>query len=138
MKVKFQEDYRSIYTVQQYESAKIVIASEKEDECPVKDYASMALNCLCFGMGWTASEIIQAEATTVIHRNIKEYNSFGEGSNEMDVCISAIATIFGDFGEGWTKAYIEIYTYLSDLWACGIEDQFTYRDINYSLYAHKA
>ena len=117
MKVTLQKDYRQFYTLEDLDRAKMVIASEKEDESTIASWAVYAvnevLNYLNNGMGGYAyadeKDILKATARTA--KNCRAWNEYGEGSQNMDVWIEATAQTY--------NCFIEIGAYLSDIWQTG-------------------
>lgn len=117
MKVTLQKDYRQFYTLEDLDRAKMVIASEKEDESTIASWAVMAvnevLNYLNNGRGGYAyadeKDILKATAITA--KNCRAWNEYGEGSQNMDVWIEATAQTY--------DCFIEIGSYLSDIWLTG-------------------
>lgn len=118
MKVTLQKDYRKFYTFEDMDRAKAVIASEKDDESTVASWAVYAINEV---IGYLRnrksadysfaeeSDVIRATATTA--KNCRAWNEYGEGTQDMDVWIEALA-FTGD-------CFIEIGAYLSDIWGSG-------------------
>ena len=121
MKVTLQKDYRSWYTLEDLDRAKMVIASEKEDESTIASWAVYAVNeavndrerkgrktySYCH-----EENIFRATARTA--KNSRAWNQYGEGTGNMDVWIEAYAFL-GD-------CFVEIGAYLSDIWQSGAED----------------
>lgn len=111
MKVRLEKDYRSIYTLEELDMAKAVIANEKEyDAESPKEWAEYAAKEALKGEDEYLIEVLSAEATTAKNRRI-EWNRFCEGSGKMDVYIRFIAET--------TKGFIRGGAYLSDIWDTG-------------------
>lgn len=111
MKVRLEKDYRSIYTLEEYDMAKAVIANEKEyDEESPKEWAEYAAREALKGEKDYLIEVLSAEATTAKNRRI-EWDRFCEGSGKMDVYIRFLAET--------TKGFIRGGAYLSDIWGTG-------------------
>ena len=64
MKVKLDKDYRSIYTLEEYDMAKTVIAAEKDDEMSTKDWAEYAVREALRNEDGYLVEVLKAEART--------------------------------------------------------------------------
>ena len=120
MKVTLEKDYRRYYTLEDLDRARKVIAAEKEyDDCPVKEWAEMAIReALKNDDGITEDwivEIFRAEAHTA--KNSRVWNAYGYPDDEtenMDVWIEFAA----ELGQG----YIKGGAYLSDIWQTGGTD----------------
>ena len=111
MKVKLDKNYRSIYTLEEFDMAKRVIANEKEyDEESPKGWAEYAAVEALRGEDEYLVEVLSAEATTAKNRRI-EWDRFCEGSGQMDVYIRFLAET--------TKGFIKGGAYLSDIWDRG-------------------
>lgn len=118
MKVTLQKDYRKYYTFEDLDRAKLVIQSEKEDECPIESCAVWAVNEVLGYLNRTKStdytfaeetDIIKATARTA--KNCRAWNAYGEGTQDMDVWIEAFAFT--------GNCFVEIGAYLSDIWGTG-------------------
>lgn len=121
MKVTLQKDYRKFYTFEDMDRAKAVIASEKEDDSTVASWAVYAVNEVLghlnerknTGYAYAdETDIIRATATTA--KNCRARNEYGEGTENMDVWIEAVAFTH--------NCFIEIGAYLSDIWGTGVTD----------------
>ena len=129
MKVKLENNYKRIYTVEEYEQAKVVIASEKEyDDGKITEWAEMAVNEYCrvtAGLnGCGSDDILKAEAYTA--KNRRAYNEYsiwdehgcaiiGE-SGQMDVCIETYAIVRTDQEDSYEPGILHLFAYLSDIW----------------------
>lgn len=136
MKVTLPKDYKRIYTVEEHEQAKAVIASEKEDSFTAKDYAEMALHVLCSKYGWTEGDVILATAETCKNPRIRTCDLYGVGTGFMDIVIHGTANIWGTFENDFGRAYIEIYANLSDIWQAGDPEAFNSSHIACTLFTH--
>ena len=110
MKVKLDKNYRSIYTLEEYDMAKLVIANEKEDNITAKEWAEYAAREALKGEDDYLIEVLSAEATTAKNRR-NTWDRFCEGSGQMDVYIRFVAET--------TKGFIKGGAYLSDIWGTG-------------------
>jgi hypothetical protein len=109
MKVKFEENYRSIYTLEDMDAAKVVMKYEKDDSETPAGWLEYAMNE--YGVEGLP-EIIKAEAHTA--RNRRAWNRYGDDENsskDMDVWISGVVETYNKF--------IKIGAYLSDIWETG-------------------
>ena len=109
MKVKFEENYRSIYTLEDMDAAKVVMKYEKDDSETPAGWLEYAMNE--YGVEGLP-EIIKAEAHTA--RNRRAWNRYGDDENsskDMDVWISGVIETYNKF--------IKIGAYLSDIWETG-------------------
>lgn len=118
MKVTLEKDYRKLYTLEDLERAKAVIASEREDEETAKGWARYAVIEALKGTGEVDREIIKASAVTA--RNCRAWNAYGEGTENMDIWI--------EFTAETSEGFIKGGAYLSDIWGSGCVD---YRDQMY-------
>ncbi len=110
MKVKLEENYKSIYTLENLEQAKAVIAWEKsEDEETAVGWAEYAVNEALKGRSDFLREIIKVEAHTA--KNCRTWNAFGEDTGQMDIWIECIAKT--------ADGFIEVGAYLTDIWQTG-------------------
>ena len=110
MKVRLEENYRRLYTLEELDMAKAVIKAEKEDEMSAKDWAEYAAREALRGETESLVEVLKAEARTARNCRI-EWNRYGEGTGTMDVWISFLAET--------TKGFIRGGAYLSDIWESG-------------------
>ena len=111
MKVKLDKNYRSIYTLEEFDMAKAVIAHEKEyDEESPKGWAEYAATEALKGEDDYLIEVLSAEATTAKNRR-NTWDRFCEGSGWMDVYIRFLA----ETGKGFIRGG----AYLSDIWETG-------------------
>jgi len=113
MKVALEKEYRKVYTLEELEQAKMVIAFEKEDEETIEGWAEYAVREATKDRkdyaDWLGATVIKATATTAT--NIRVYDAYGEGTGHMDVIIEATAETH--------KGFIKIAAYLSDIWQTG-------------------
>ena len=113
MKVTLEKDYKSIYTIEEYESAKRIIAWEKEnDEETVKGWAEYAVREALKDEIASLTEVIKAEARTA--KNSRIWDAYGEGTGRMDVWIEFVART--------SEGYMDGGAYLSDIWQTGADD----------------
>ena len=112
MKVKMQDDYRTVYTLEQVEQAKAVIRAEKEDDETPKGWATYAVLEVLKGKTATFLEILKVEAHTA--RNCRIWNQYGDNTGDMDVWIKAVAET--------TEGFVKVGAYLSDIWQSGAVD----------------
>lgn len=111
MKVRLEKDYRKLYTLEELDMAKAVIANEKEyDEESPKYWAEYAAVEALKGEDEYLVEVLSAEATTAKNRRI-EWDRFCEGSGQMDVYIRFLAET--------SRGFIKGGAYLSDIWGRG-------------------
>lgn len=111
MKVRLEKDYRKLYTLEELDMAKAVIANEKEyDEESPKEWAEYAAREALKGEEDYLIEVLSAEATTAKNRR-NTWDRFCEGSGQMDVYIRFLAET--------TKGFIKGGAYLSDIWQSG-------------------
>lgn len=120
MRVTLGKNYRKYYTLEDLDRARKVIVAEKEyDDCPVKEWAEMAIReALKNDDGITEDwivEIFKAEAHTA--KNSRVWNAYGYPEDEtgnMDVWIEFAAELENGFIKGGA--------YLSDIWQTGGTD----------------
>ena len=123
MKVTLNKNYRKLYTLDDLDRAKKVIAYEKNDDVPAKEWAEYAIREALKDSGDWLEEVIKTEAETARNKRVNngywdfEYDKEGnmiegsEGSGNMDVWLRATArTAFG---------FIIVGAYLSDIWQTG-------------------
>lgn len=119
MKVTLEKDYRKLYTLDDLDRARKVIAAEKETDCTPKEYAEMAIrealkNDDGIADDWIV-EIFKAEAHTA--KNCRVWNAYGycdpeeANTQDMDVWI--------EFAAETENGYIKGGAYLSDIWQTG-------------------
>lgn len=119
MKVLLPNDYKKYFTVEEYEIAKEIIKTEKEDASTVKDMAEYAVrevlknDDLCY-----LEEILEAKAEVCKNILIVDCDRYFEGSKLMDIYISGVARV--SFG------YLEFGAYLSDIWETGAREYKVY------------
>lgn len=112
MRVTFDKDYKKNLTIAEYETAREIIAQEKEDDFTAKDYAEMLVREALKDMDDWSRDILKADA--VIMRNNMAWNKYTADSENVDVWVSAIA----ETGRGFLK----VGGYLTDIWCIGGED----------------
>ena len=135
MKVRFEDEYKRFYTVEEYEQAQKVIAYEKEnDSFTPKDWADMALNTLCYARKWSDIRIVEASAKTAKHTHIACRDWYGDETGYMDVRINALAEIYDDT---YRRAFVEISCYLTDVAQCGDDEKFNVSMIEYTVFTRK-
>ena len=115
MKVLLPKDYKKYFTVEEYEIAREIIKTEKEDASTAKDMSEYAVrealknDDLCY-----LEEILEAKAEVCKNNDYRAYDKYFEGSQLMDVYISGVARV--SFG------YLEFGAYLSDIWGIGARE----------------
>lgn len=109
MKVKLEDCYKEVYTLSDLERAKRVIAIEKDDEETPKGWAEYAVREALRGTDDYLVRVLEASAKTAL--NIRVWDAYGEGTQNMDVWVRAVAKT----GHG----FIEVGAYLSDIWQTG-------------------
>lgn len=109
MKVTLEKEYRKLYTLEQLEQAKLVIACEKEDEETAKGWAEYAAREALQGTGDWLREVVTAEAHTA--RNCRIWEQYGDGTGDMDVWVKALCRT--------ANGFLEVGAYLSDIWQSG-------------------
>lgn len=108
MKVTLEKNYRAYYTLDDLDRAKAVIASEKAaDDFKPEDWAEIAIREALRGTDDYMDEILTATAETA--KNSGVWDAYDEGTKDMDVWIRCTAKTA-------RCGFIEIGTYLSDLW----------------------
>ena len=110
MRVTMPENWKSIFTMDKVEIARRIIKQEREndDETP-KGWAEYAIREALKDSGDYLREILTAKAE--IAGNCRVWNAYFEGSEQMDVWISAVART--------ADGFIEAHAYLSDIWQTG-------------------
>lgn len=117
MKVTFEKDYRSRYTLEELDQAKAVITCEKEyDTMTPKEWAETAASVAARVKGDTLAEILTATATTAKNGRIG-YDDFCGGSGWFDVWIEYTAET--------CRGFIKGGAYLSDIWSISADDDRT-------------
>lgn len=125
MKVTLQKDYKALYTLEDLERAKMIIAEEKEnDEETAKGWAAYAIREALKGTKHIDREIITATATTA--KNYRVWNAYGDNTGDLDVWIEATA----ETSDGFAK----IGAYLSDIWQSGAVEYKQYMYIRIATY----
>ena len=110
MKVTLPKEYRSCYTLEDLDRAKLVIAAEKEDEMPIKEYAEIAIAHALKGKTDSVKEVLKATAETIKNRNVS-WDCYTNGSGNFDVWITAAAETY--------EGFIKVSAALSDIWQIG-------------------
>ena len=120
MKVLLPKNYKKYFTVEEYEIAREIIKTEREDDASTaKDMAEYAVrealknDDLCY-----LEEILEAKAEVCKNNYLLYYDRYFEGSQLMDVYISGVARV--SFG------YLEFGAYLSDIWETGAREYKVY------------
>lgn len=115
MKVLLPKDYKKYFTVEEYEIAREIIKTEKEDASTAKDMAEYAVrealknDDLCY-----LEEILEAKAEVCKNNDYRVYDKYFEGSQLIDVYISGVARV--------SYGYLEFGAYLSDIWESGVTE----------------
>lgn len=126
MKVKLEENYKSLYTLYDLARAKAVIASLKEDESTPAEYAAYAAAHIASRRHNDHLErILEASAHTA--GNCRVWDNYGD-TQHMDVWI--------DFTAKTTFGFIVGGAYLTDIWAIDGDTDLT--DHMYEIYYKKA
>ena len=112
MKVALEKDYKKYYTLEDLRRAKAVIASMKDDESTIAEYAEMAVNEVFKDAYGHCIDVLKATAET--SRNCRAWNVYDTDSEDMDVIIHATAET--------SEGFIKITAYLSDIWQTGATD----------------
>jgi hypothetical protein len=86
MKVTMSEESKRIITLEEAGIAKKIIADMKEDESTAAEYAASAVYTAC---GSSCLKVFEASAT--VARNRRAYDSFFEGSKDLDIWVKATA-----------------------------------------------
>lgn len=121
MKVTLENNYRSLYTIDDLDRAKRVIHCTKDDGQSANYWAEYAVNEALKGTSDYLDKILEATATTA--KNSRAWNCYDDDSQRMDVWVEAIAKTWNGF--------IEIGAYLSDIWQSGAV---SYKDHMYIAY----
>lgn len=111
MRVKLEKEYRKLYTLEDLDRAKGVIAHLKaNDDSSAIEMAEYAVReALRDNKDHWLKEIVKAEAHTA--RNNRVWNAYYDGSENMDVWITFVA-------ETW-HGFISGGAYLTDIWQTG-------------------
>ena len=109
MKVRLEEDYRRVYTLEELAQAKEVIKAMREDTTKPEEYGAMAIRSILNMMGNNdcMMKVLTAEAKTAKNSN-GEYDRMGTNTGKIDVWITAYAETVDGF--------IRIGAYLTDIW----------------------
>lgn len=123
MKVTLEKNYRKYYTLEDLDHAKRVIAAEKEDDCPVKEYAEMAIReALKNDDGIYEDyivEIFKAEAHTA--KNNRIWNQYCMSDDDPDHETGNM-DVWIEFAAELEQGYIKGGAYLTDIWQTGGTD----------------
>lgn len=112
MKVKLEEKYRDLYTLNEVQAARRVIKEVAEDEETAAGWAAYSAREALKGMAVSVREVVKASAETA--RNCRAWDSYFEGSGHMDVLVQALVET--------SEGYMEVSAYLTDIWQTGAED----------------
>lgn len=113
MKVRLEDDYRKLYTLEELDQAKAVIQYEKEyDAESVKNWAEMAAREALKDSTDCIMKVIEADART--GRNHRAWERYGDDTGSMDVWIEATVRTW--------EGFLVIGAYLSDIWDTGGTD----------------
>ena len=115
MKVRLEDNYKDIYTISDFERAKLIISIAKDDGASVKEYALTMLSEALKDENDSVKEILKAEATTC--RNNRVWNLYGDydsSTYNMDIWINAVAETYCGF--------IKVGACLSDIWQIGADE----------------
>lgn len=105
MKIKLEENYKSIYTLENLYRAKRIIEEEKEDAETAAGYARIAADHIAKKHVDWVDRIIEASAETALNNRV--WNVWNDSSGNMDIWIRFIAKTWCGFIEGGA--------YLSDI-----------------------
>ena len=106
MKVRLEKEDKKYITLEEAPIAREIIASMKEDESTVEEYAEMAIRAAYDGNAWNIDTM---RATAKIAKNNRAWNEFSNNSGCLDIYIKATAHVNQD-------EFIMIGAYLSDIW----------------------
>jgi len=113
MKVTMEKDYKRLYTLEDIDRAKAVMAYEKEDEETAAGWAGYAIREALKGTGaYDRDDILMASAHTA--KNCRAWDAYGDGTGDMDIWIEAVART--------SEGFVEVGAYLSDIWQTGATD----------------
>lgn len=114
MKVRLEKEEKKYITLEEAPIVREIIASMKEDESTVEEYAEMAIRVAYNG---NAYHIETMKASAKIAKNCRACNAYSNNSNSIDIWIEATAYVNQD-------EFIIIGAYLSDIWQIsGSKDQ---------------
>lgn len=119
MKVKLQDGYRSVYTLDDIKRAKSVIHEMQECTESVEKAAGAAISIYLDKHGYNtfnSVEVLTANAVTATDCRRMNYNRFTGNSEKMCVWIDARAEFTAYAGDKIKFGFIKIGFYLSDYW----------------------
>lgn len=105
MKVSLEQNYRSIYTLDDLDRAKMVISAMREDIASTSYYARIAAGHVAKNCGEYLMRVVEANAYTA--KNCNVWDAVCEGSEDMEVWFEIIAKT--------TEGFVEIGVYWSDI-----------------------
>lgn len=116
MKVLLPKNYKRYFTVEEYEIAKEIIKTEKEDASTAKDMAEYAVREALKKDEYDEylEEVLEAKAEVCKNNDYRVYDKYFEGSQLMDIYISGVARV--------SYGYLEFGAYLSDIWESGVTE----------------
>ena len=106
MKVRLEKEDKRYITLEEAPIAREIIASMKEDESTVEEYAEMAIQAVYNGNAWGIETI---KSSAKITKNCRAWNVYSNNSSDLDIWIKATAYVNDD-------EFIMIGAYLSDIW----------------------
>lgn len=112
MKVKLEDGYRDLYTLNEVQVARQVIKEVAEDEETAAGWAAYSAREALKDTGVYVEEVVKASAVTA--RNSRAWDSYFVGSGRMDVWVWALVKT--------DEGYMECSAYLTDIWQTGGED----------------
>ena len=112
MKVKLEEGYRDLYTLNEVQVARQVIKEVAADDETAAGWASYAAREALKDTKLYVEEVVKASAVTA--RNCRAWDSYFVVSGHMDVWVRALVKT--------SEGYMECSAYLTDIWQTGGED----------------
>lgn len=113
MKVSVEKEYRRLYTMEDLDNARALIAALKEDTSKPADYLIIAAGIAARMRGDYAERILEASAETAKNCRL-EWNAQGDNTGIMDAWISGTAET--------SRGFLKIGAYLSDIWNISGDD----------------
>lgn len=107
MKVTFEKDYKRLLTLEEYDIAKRIIASMKEDESTPAEYAEYAVNAIGRAYGIFGCAKVY-ECSAEIAKNARARDAYDGDSRNLDIWLSGYARTLDGF--------IKFGAYLTDIW----------------------
>lgn len=107
------KEEKKYITLEEAPIVREIIASMKEDESTVEEYAEMAIRVAYDGNAWNIDTM---KASAKIAKNCRAWNVYSDNSNSIDIWIEATAYVNND-------EFIMIGAYLSDIWQISGDNQ---------------